>query len=417
MRVLILGAGVVGLTTAWALADDGHEVHVIDCGDGPATGASHANGAQLSYSYVAPLATPSLLAKLPQLMMLRSSPLRFHPQFDTDLWRWCLRFLAACTARQMSKTTELLLRLSYYSRAVMDEIISREAISFDQSSIGKLVVYSDVNSLAEARAQVLRQQAFGSDQHVLETEGCLEVEPALVHIRNRIAGGVFTPSDSVGDCLLFCEELANRIVRRSPSSTLDFGSRVIELIRRGGRVVGVESDRGRQYADAVVLAFGTGSRALARKAGFDLPIYPLKGYSLTLTLSPPSSAPNVSVTDSARKTVYARIGSRLRVAGMVDFDGYNVSIDRKRVDLLVRDASQTFPEAGDFSNAIPWAGLRPATPRGIPILGRSPVPGLFLNVGHGPLGFTLAAGCARAVAEVIQGRETAISLDGLTLNL
>jgi len=416
VRVAVLGAGVVGLTTAWCLADDGHEVVVIDRGDGPAAGASRANGAQLSFSYVAPLAAPSVIAKLPALILERESPLRLYPQLDPQLWAWCARFLAACTRQQAAETTVRLLTLSFYSRRVLDDLLAREAIAFHHAHAGKLVVYSDAEGLSGARAQLEFQKTLGCEQDLLDTEGCLAVEPALHHVRDRLVGGVFTRSDSAGDCKRFCDELAGRIARRSPTSEFRFDTAVQGLEVAGRRVTAVRTDKGRVEADAVVLALGVGSRHLARSVGFDLPIYPLKGYSITVPVARDAAAPRVSVTDSLHKIVYARLGDRLRAAGIADLAGHDESIDRTRLALLVERARSTFPEAGDYVDASPWAGLRPATPRGTPILGRSPLENLFLNVGHGALGFTLAAGAARAVADVVGGRTPATPLNGLTLD-
>lgn len=415
MKVAVLGAGVVGLTTAWCLADDGHEVVVVDRGDGPAAGASRANGAQLSFSYVAPLAAPSVIAKLPELVLSRDSPLRLYPQFDPQMWAWCARFLAACTPRQAAETTVRLLTLSFYSRTVLDDLLTREAIDFCHSPAGKLVVYSDAESLAGARGQLEFQRRLGCEQDLLDTAGCLAVEPALERVRDRIVGGVFTRSDSAGDCRRFCEELAERVRRRSPGSEFRFGTAIHGLDLDGRRVRAVKTDKGPVEADAVVLALGSGSRHLARTVGFDLPIYPLKGYSITVPIADDAAAPTVSVTDSLHKIVYARLGTRLRAAGIADLAGHDESIDRARLTLLVERARTTFPDAGNYGDAAPWAGLRPATPRGTPILGRSPLDNLFLNVGHGALGFTLAAGAARVVADVVAGRPPATPLDGLTI--
>ncbi|HYG84946.1 MAG TPA: D-amino acid dehydrogenase [Azospirillum sp.] len=415
MRIAVLGAGVVGLTTAYCLVDDGHEVVVIDRGDGPAAGASRANGAQLSFSYVAPLASPSVVAKLPELVLSRESPLRLYPQLDPQLWSWCARFLAACTRRQAAETTVRLLALSFFSRSILDELIHREAIRFAHASNGKLVVYSDAESLASAAEQLEFQRTLGCEQELLDTDGCLAVEPALEHIRDRLTGGVFTRSDSAGDCRTFCEELAERIRRRSPASEFRFDTAIERFALEGRRIRGVRTGAGLVEADAVVLALGSGSRRLARTAGFDLPIYPLKGYSITVPAANDSGTPRVSVTDSAHKIVYARLGPMLRAAGIADLAGHDDAIDDARLDLLVQRARATFPGAGDYADVRPWAGLRPATPKGTPILGRSPVENLFLNIGHGALGFTLAAGAARVVADVVAGRTPALPLDGMTL--
>ncbi len=420
MHVLILGAGVTGLTTAQALAAEGHAVTVLDAEPRVGLGASFANGAQLSYSYVAPFAGPGVIGKVPGWMLDPDGPLRFRPRADPGQWKWLIAFLRACNAKTAGQTTRRLLLLSYLSRDLMREFAARGGFDFAFAPAGKLVLQPDAAAMAGARRQMELQAALalpgGAAQRALSREECLALEPALSGIAHRIAGGIHTVSEDAGDCRLFCEGLAQSFTRTNAAVTLQMGMRATQIIRAEGRVRGVMTSAGVIEADAVVLALGVGARALARPLGLDLPIYPLKGYSLTLPILREAAAPRISVTDSAAKIVYARIGQRLRVAGMADVVGYSTALEEKRLSSLIRLARATFPEATDWRELNPWAGLRPATPSGLPILGRAPgMAGLFLNLGQGSLGFTLAMGSAAVLAAEIAGRPAPIPLDGFRL--
>lgn len=415
MHVLVLGAGVTGLTTAYCLARDGHTVTVLDREQGAGLGASYANGGQLSYSYVAPLASPGALRDLPFWLLDRNSPLRFRPQIDPHQWRWCLRFLMACTGRQSRRATEHLLTLALYSRALMEKTVAEAGLEFAHTRTGKLVVYSSEAGFRGAVAQMRFQEQFGCEQRALDTAACLEIEPALAHIRSRLVGGIFTPSEQAGDCHRFCTGL--EVLLRSPAYgvTVVYGQTAGRFVCDRERVLAVETGQGTIEADAYVLALGTGSRALARTAGFDLPIYPLKGYSLSVPVRTAAAAPSVSVTDHARKIVYARLGDKLRIAGMADLVGYGRDLDEERLALLIREAKSAFPEASDYRRVEPWCGLRPATPTSMPIIGPTPKSNLLVNVGHGALGFTLAMGTARVIGDLAAGKPPAIPLDAFAL--
>lgn len=416
MRVLILGAGVTGLTTAHALVQEGHSVTVVDAEREVGRGTSFANGGQLSYSYVAPFAGPGVIGKVPHWLLDPDGPLRFRPRADPGQWTWLIAFLRACNATTAEQTTRRLLLLSYLSRDLLHDFAAREGLDFAFAPAGKLVLQPDDAAMAGARRQMELQAAWGSEQRALNREECLALEPALAGIAHRIAGGIHTANEDAGDCRLFCEGVATSLTRSNAAVTLELGTRVTQIIRAEGRVRGVMTDRGVIEADAVVLALGTGARALARPLGLDLPIYPLKGYSLTLPIAQDDAAPRISVTDSAAKVVYARLGRHLRVAGMADVVGYSTTFEEKRLSTLLRQARMAFPEAADWRELNPWAGLRPATPTGLPILGRAPgTEGLFLNLGQGSLGFTLAMGSAAVLAAEIAGRAPPIPMDGFRL--
>jgi len=415
MHVMVLGAGVTGLTTAHCLASDGHRVTIVDRESGAGRGASFANGGQLSYSYVAPLAGPSALRDLPGWLVRRDSPLRFRPRLDPRQWAWCLSFLAACTGARSRMGTKRLLTLATYSRLELDRLLETASLAFDHSLTGKLVVYSSQASFSAAQRQMEFQRHHGSEQSALDANACLDIEPSIAGIRGRVVGGIYTPSEQAGDCRMFCLALEQGLRTMAAPTTFLYGRGANRLLTAEGSVIGVETDDGVLEADAYVLALGTGSPVLAAGVGLRLPIYPLKGYSLTVPVLNPQASPRLSITDYARKVVYAPLGNRLRIAGMADLVGWDDAVDQGRLALLIREAKQAFPDASTYLRVEPWCGLRPATPTSLPILGPTPLRNLFLNVGQGALGFTLAMGSARIVADLIARRSPAIPLDGLTL--
>jgi D-amino-acid dehydrogenase len=416
MKVIILGAGVAGVASAWYFWRDGHEVTVLERNDGVALETSFANGGQLSYSYVAPLASPSVIPKIPPWLLRRDSPLRFRPELDPDQWRWIAEFLAACNARTADDTTQKLLRLAFYSRDLMHELVETHDLDFDYVQNGKLVVHTERHSFESAKRLMDFMRVLGAEQSALDSAQCVEIEPALEMMAPRIAGAIYTPSEDAGDCYKFCNEL-KRIMTAGPNAVeYRFGVEVERLLPWRGRLMGVETSAGVLEADAYVLALGTNAPYLTKPLGIRIPVYPLKGYSLSLPVAHERGAPRISVTDYKRKVVYARIGDELRVAGMADLSGRRAVIDVERVDQLVSEVKAAFPKASDFTRLSPWCGMRPATPKGTPVIGATPHANLWLNVGHGALGFTLALATGRILADLAAGRASAVPLDGFTLH-
>jgi D-amino-acid dehydrogenase len=408
MHICVIGAGVVGLTTAYFLQAEGHTVTVIDRGDGPAAGASRANGAQLSYSYVAPLADASVPPKLPTLLFAHDSPLKLHPQLDPAQWSWGLSFLRLANSAAARATTMALLPLAELSRDFIEPLIEGEGIDCHFTRGGKLVVYPDKTSLANAKAQATFQATFGSRQQVLDADGCLQMEPALAPYAGRFVGGIWTATDAAADCGTFCDRLAALLARRGVEFV--FGRSAERFDLEQGRIralVTSGTPAAPLRADAWVLAAGVGAVALAATAGLRLPIYPLKGYSITVR---PVDAPlpRASITDTRRKVVFAPLGERVRVAGFVEIGGDATSIPPARIGALLDAAREVLGYRAVDGDLQPWAGQRPATPSGRPILGRCAVSNLFLNVGQGALGWTLAAGCARLVCDAVAGRRATI---------
>jgi D-amino-acid dehydrogenase len=374
---------------------------------------SRANGGQLSYSYVAPFAAAGVIGKVPGWLLDPDGPLRFRPDFTWGQVTWLYKFLRACNTATSARTTAALLHLAYLSRGALHELVEREALDFAFAHSGKLVVYSDIAGFEGAKRQMDMQAAMGSEQQALSAQECLTLEPALAHIAGRLVGGIHTPSEESGDCHLFCQGI-ERVLRASNFDvTFHYGQRVAQLLTAGGRVVGAATAHGVHEGDAFILALGNGARALAAPIGIDVPIQPLKGYSVTLPIT--GAAPAVSITDAAAKVVYARLGNSLRVAGMADVVGQDPRFDNRRLDTLLRQARAAFPAASDWTELRPWTGLRPATPTGLPLLGPTARwRNLHLNLGQGSLGFTLAMGSAAIVADILAGRPPPIAMEGLS---
>ena len=402
MHICVLGAGVVGLTSAYYLARAGHQVTLVERNGEPGQGASYANGGQLSYSYVGPLAAPGALAGLFGGLLHGDRPLRLTPRIDPRQWRWAAAFLRACTTPRMHRSMAELQPLAFLSRTGLRALIAAEDIEFDYHRRGKLIIHSDPRALEDARALVEFQAGLGAEQRMLDGEACLALEPSLTAIRGRIRGGIYTPSEDAGDCQKFCAGL-DRVLATRYGVERRYHHQIGKLRREGRRIRSALSDKGEIEAEQFVLAAGFASRGLARSLGFDLPLYPLKGYSLTIPVTAEGRSPRLSVTDSARKIVYARLGQSLRAAAMVDVGASHGAVEPRRIAALKGQVAESFPGLGGLDKATVWAGQRPATAEGKPILGASPYENLWLNLGHGALGFTLACGTGQILADLIQG--------------
>ncbi len=412
MKVIVIGAGVVGLATAWWLARDGHAVTVVDRETSVGRGASFANGGQLSYSYVAPMAAPGVLRSLPKWLLQPNSPIRFTPSTDPGQWRWIIGFLRACNLDASTLSTALLLRLSFHSREALHQMLARTPMQFHQACRGKLVIQSSSASQEAAERQMRLQATMGCEQQALSPSECLALEPALASVSARLVGGIYTPSDEAGDCRLFCEQLHGALATGEWGVKFALGTEISALCAERHRVAGLQTARGVLEADLYVLAAGAGSRRLGWPAGVRLNLQPVRGYSISARLRAPEAggnrAPVRSITDTAHRTVYAPIGSTIRAAGFAELGG-NTAIARPgRIDNLVRELDTIFPGACDLDEVEPWSGARPATPSGLPVIGRTRLDNLVVNLGHGPLGFTLAAGSASLLADLVAGREPPI---------
>jgi len=416
MHVLVLGAGVTGLATAWYLREDGHAVTVVERNEDVALESSFANGGQLSYSYVAPLAGPGVLSKLPSWLLRGDSPIRFRPRLDPDQWRWLAQFVRACTQHKSELSTRRLLALSFLSRDLMRQLqISEPGLQFSHSNAGKLVVHRKRASFNAALRLLDYQRSLGCEQQALDTRECVQKEPALAHLAGQLEGGIFTPGEDSGDCYQFCVAMTRLLRARGVEFLLGTKVTALRRTRGGSRRVEVLAGNKVIEADQIVLAAGAPSAVLLKPLGVRVPLYPLKGYSLTTQVASDGRAPHISITDFERKIVYARLGDRLRIAGMADVTGRSADIDPSRVATLRAESAAAFPHAGNFDEATVWCGLRPATPHSTPIIDSTQYENLWLNLGQGALGFTLALASGRSIADLIAKRRPAVPLDGFTL--
>jgi D-amino-acid dehydrogenase len=402
MDVCVLGAGIVGLSTAYVLSGQGHRVTVVDR-TAVGAGASGGNGAQLSYSYVQPLADASIWAQLPKLLLSKDSPLTFKPQMDMQQWRWGLAFLRACNAHTSERSTASLLALAALSRSSFEQMMAAENLDCDYSSTGKLVLFPDTASFAAAQQQMALQSTLGSQQYALSAAETVQLEPSLENYIAKIAGAIHTPSECAVDCLQLCQGLEKVLHARGVRFVLN--AQINRFEQRDNQITAAHTTQGAVEAKYFVMSLGSDSVALARSVGVYLPVYPIKGYSITLDVAktPAHAAPMINVTDIARKVVYARIGQRLRVAGMAQLVGNDRSVQPKAIASLERSTHALFPQLASCAVQLPWAGLRPATPTGLPIVGISQhgPDNLIMNTGHGALGLTLAFGTAQQVAQLV----------------
>ena len=386
MKVVVLGAGVIGVTAAWYLAKAGHEVRVLERRDAAGLETSYANGGQVSADHAAPWAKPGVPLQALKWMLREDAPLLFRPRADLAQWRWGLEFLRNCTAERYKENAARLQALGRYSRDALHALRTETGIQYDQVSRGILTLYTEAGR-----------------PEMLSRAECVRIEPAVSSLGNRLIGGSYLAGDESGDAFKFTAELAKLCA--SQDVKFDYGVTVERIEAEGGRISGVRTATGLVTADAYVLALGSYSPLFARPIGIDLPIYPLKGYSVTLPVKNPAAAWTVSLSDEAHKLVLSRMGDRLRIAGTAELNGYNTEINKVRCEAIVKRVMELFPEAGDASKPVYWAGLRPATPSNIPCVGGTKFPNLFLDTGHGTLGWTLACGSGRMLADTVSGRK------------
>lgn len=405
-HVCVIGAGIVGCASAYALSRDGWRVTLVDLLSSPGQGASRANGAQLSYSYVEPLATPDALLALPGWLLSADSPLRWRPRPEWAHLRWLAAFVLACRWSQVRSTTQALLALSFLSRDVLHEWLQEQPpemrLAAHHQQPGKLVIYRNPAARAAVQRQLAWQAGLGCEQRLVEADECRALEPALAATGGGpIAFGVWTPSEEVVDAAVLAGALA-----RASGATLLLGRRVCGFDMQGGALRAARLGRGEGSieADHFVLATGPNAAGLLRPLGLALPIEPIKGYSVTLPIVNAAAAPKASVTDNARKLVHARLGAQLRVAGFAELCGHGQAVQPRRIEALCAAVQETFPGACSFQETQAWAGLRPATPGGRPLVGPTRWPNLWVNAGHGALGLTLASGSAAVLAALMGQR-------------
>lgn len=416
MKVVVMGAGVVGATAAYFLAKDGHEVTVIDRQPGPALETSFANGGQISASHATPWATPETPLKALKWMGRADAPLVFKWwRLDPALWSWGLKFLANCTAARTDINTQRTVRIALYSREALKILRADTGIAYDSLSKGILHIFRDQKEY-EAQCHAAEvMTAAGLPQTVVAKADILAMEPALSDAAPKLVGAIHSPGDESGDVHAFSRRIADLAI--TAGATFRYSETVRGLDMERGRVAAVVTDKGRITADTYILSLGSWSPFIARQAGITLPIYPAKGYSITLPLEGEAGgAPVVSITDDEHKMVYSRLGNRLRAAGTAELTGWDTAMNDRRAGLIRRNAEDLFPNAGDYSKAEAWCGLRPKTPDSVPYVSRTPVDNLILNTGHGTLGWTMAVGSGRIMADLVADRDPEIDITGYGLD-
>ncbi|MCL4747731.1 MAG: D-amino acid dehydrogenase [Burkholderiaceae bacterium] len=411
MRVTILGSGVIGVTTAWYLARQGAEVTVIDRQRAPGMETSYGNAGQISPGYSTPWAAPGIPLKAMKWLFQRHSPLSIRPDGTLFQLRWMAQMLANCTASRYAVNKERMLRLAQYSRDCMRELRADTGIAYEARQQGTLQVFRTRRQLDAIAKDTAVLDEAGVEYRVLAPDQFDEIEPGLARSAAKLAGGLYLPGDETGDCRLFTDGLAALAGREGVRFVHDATIERIE--REGGRVSAVVVDGRRESADAYVLALGSYSRKLALELGLDLPVYPLKGYSLTIPVLDSDAAPQSTVMDETYKVAVTRFENRIRVGGMAEIGGFDLGLNPRRRETLEMVVDSLFPGAGDLAEAEFWTGLRPMTPDGTPIVGATRYPNLWLNTGHGTLGWTMAAGSGQLLADQISGRRPAISPEGL----
>lgn len=413
MRVLILGSGVVGVTSAWYLARAGHEVTVLDRQPAPGMETSFANAGQVSPGYSAPWAGPGIPIKAMKWLLMRHRPLVFWPQAGGGLYPWLARMLANCTEEAYATNKARMVRIAEYSRDALVALRAETGIQYDQRMQGTLQLFRTQKQLDAVAADVAVLRQSGVAHELLDRPGCIAAEPALARVAEKFLGGLRLPGDETGDAFLFTQRLAERAA--ALGVVFRQGVTIERIEAAGGEITGVATSQGRFTADRYVVAMGSHSTALLRPLSVSIPVYPVKGYSLTLPVRDADAAPVSTVMDETYKIAVTRLGDRIRVGGTAELAGFSLRLRKPRRETLEHTLTDLFPDAGNPTEAQFWTGLRPMTPDGTPIVGPTRYRNLFLNTGHGTLGWTMAAGTGRLMADLLSGRKTDIPLDGLTM--
>lgn len=412
MKVIVLGAGVIGVTTAYYLAKQGAEVTVIDRQREPGMETSYANAGELSYGMTSPWAAPGVPKKAIKWLFMRHRPLFIWPLISPTMWAWGLKMLMNCNERSYKLNKGRMVRVSNYSRDALTDLMAEVPFDFDLREKGTLQLFRTQKQLDGSVADQEVLAEFDSPYQVLDRAGCIAAEPGLAHVAEKFVGGLQLTADRTGDCRTFTRALAK--VAEGMGVTFRYGETIEGLMTEGDRVTSVRTEQGTWTADAFVCCMGPYAPVLLRQVGIKVPIYPIKGYSITLPVTDPDAAPVSTIMDETHKVGITRLGDRIRVAGQAEIIGYNRKLGAHATDTVRHVVQDLFPRGGDVSNAEGWTGLRPMTPDGTPILGPSRYGNLFLNTGHGTLGWTMACGSSRAVADIVFGKTPEIDMEGLT---
>ena len=409
----MLGAGVIGVTIAYELAGAGHEVVVVDRQAAPGLETSFANAGEVSPGYSAPWAGPGVPLKAIKWLVMHHRPLVIRPHLDWAMLRWSLATLRNCTAARYAVNKARMVRLAEYSRDCLRALRASTGIAYDERMQGTLQLFRTQKQFDGSAGDIAVLRKSGVAFELLDRDGCIRHEPALARVREKFVGGLLLPGDETGDCFKFTQKLAALAAERGVG--FRFGTAIRSLLRSGDRIAGVASESETMTADAYVVALGSHSPLLLDPIGIRIPVYPIKGYSITVPIRDPGGAPESTVMDETHKVAVTRLGDRIRVGGTAELAGYTLRLHAARKDTLSHVVGDLFPGGGDLARADFWCGLRPMTPDGTPVVGPTPIANLFLATGHGTLGWTMAAGTARVIADIVSGRAAGIDLGGLTI--
>jgi D-amino-acid dehydrogenase len=414
MKVVVLGSGVIGVTSAWYLAAAGHEVVVIDRQDGPGLETSFANAGEISPGYASPWPAPGIPAKAIKWLFMKHAPLILRPHTDLAMLRWLIAMLRNCTADRYAVNKSRMVRLAEFSRDRLIDLRKETGITYDERMLGTLQLFREQKQLDGIAKDIAVLKADGVPFEVLDAAGCRAAEPGLASSDVPIAGGLRLPNDETGDCFKFTAALAD--LAKARGVTFLHGRLIKRIVVSGGRVTRIDTGAGEIVADAHLVALGSFSAPMVAPLGLRLPVYPVKGYSITVPIADEPRAPVSTLLDESFKVALTRLGDRIRVGGMAEMSGFNRELPIERRATLEHSLTTLFPAAGDLTKASFWCGLRPMTPDSTPVIGPTKIPNLFINTGHGTLGWTMACGSGHVIADIISGRSPAIEANDFAIS-
>ena len=409
-----MGAGVVGVTTAYYLASSGHEVTVVDRQSEPALETSFANAGEVSPGYASPWAGPGVPIKAIKWLLMKHGPLVIRPKLDPAMFAWLIKTLRNCTSARYAVNKSRMIPLAEYSRNCLRALRAETAIRYDERSLGTLQLFRTQGQLDHTAGDIAVLKQYGVPYEILDRDGCVGAEPALAGVKHRIAGGLRLPQDETGDCHMFTQALAARAAELGVQFKLK--TMIERLATDASRITGVATSAGLLQADAYVMALGSWSPRLLRPLGISIPVYPVKGYSITVPITDPDAAPVSTVMDESYKVAITRLGDRIRVGGTAEVSGYSSQLHSARRATLDHSLTDLFPRGGNTAKATFWSGLRPMTPDGPPVIGATRYSNLHLNTGHGTLGWTMACGSGRVLADLLSGRRPEIETAELAMD-
>ncbi|TPL00702.1 D-amino acid dehydrogenase [Mesorhizobium sp. B2-4-14] len=411
MKIMVLGGGVIGVTTAYYLAEAGHEVTVVDRQKGPALETSFANAGEISPGYASPWAGPGVPLKAIKWLLMKHGPLVVRPAFDPHMWTWLVKMLRNCTAERYAINKSRMVPLAEYSRDTLKALRDATGISYDERTQGTLQLFRTQKQLDGTSGDVEVLKKYGVPYEILDQDGCIAAEPGLAGVREKFVGGLRLPHDETGDCKMFTDKLAELCVARGVK--FEYDMTIWRVIRSRNRIANLSTSKGFKTADAYVMALGSYSAGFMRRMKRSIPVYPVKGYSITVPIKDATLAPVSTVMDETYKVAITRLGDRIRVGGTAEISGFDLRLHESRRRTLEHSVGDLFPGAGAMREATFWCGLRPMTPDGPPLIGRTELSNLYLNTGHGTLGWTMACGSAKVLADIISSRVPDIDVRAL----